>query len=179
MGEPRRPAPMCSPTPQPWGFNGSVPARQQPLSNGFVVGWMSGSGWICINHLGGEKEELLRVLRGPSRAQSGSKCSRQMFLSGVLTCVHIRAGGASNLCLRWYPTPKPGHELKLTHRSRWFNHNHKKKTPNLTEPFFIFLTMKNYTPSNDLYSFNILLNQTKIQTMNQPVGSASAPHFHF
>lgn len=48
MGDPRRPAWLCSPTPRPWGFRGNFRAQQQHQHQTcFVVSWMSGWG---MNH---------------------------------------------------------------------------------------------------------------------------------
>lgn len=70
MGDPRRPAWMCSPTSRPWGFSGNFTAQQQSASNVFVVSWMSGWGmnrWICKTTWEKKKQKLQLLSQSPDR----------------------------------------------------------------------------------------------------------------
>lgn len=71
MGDPRRPAWLCSPTPRPWGFRGNYRAQQQHQHQTcFVVSWMSGWGMNRRIHKttwDKKKEEQKLQLLSPDR----------------------------------------------------------------------------------------------------------------
>lgn len=108
MGDPRRSAWMCSPTPRPWGFSGNFTAQQQPASNVFIVSWMSGWGmnrWIC-KATWEKKEEKKQKLQFLSLSPDRLVCPPYFLPSISMPLAELRK-------LLWMPA------LSERERCRW------------------------------------------------------------
>lgn len=103
MGDPRRPAWLCSPTPRPWGFRGNFRAQQQHQHQTcFVVSWMSGWGMNRrIHKTTWDKKKESRNCSFPVLIGLSIPAYRYFFPLPLFQCPDGAANVAPNATVVW------------------------------------------------------------------------------